>query len=245
LSVAAVVAQVKLGTIEARLVPDDVALDNIADGDGAGPREEHAVGARGVQAVLETAPTADSTTAIWSLDSREPSPLNRWWRTGAALALLALAAQAVHHNRAELAAGESIGPWIQGVYKILGAPITPRWDLGQYQILDATAQPSSPGNGRLEITARVHNRGPRAQPYPQIQLQLKDRWDKTVGARVFRPSEYLDATPTPGALMSVGTAAQAHITVVDPGPDAYGFELDVCVEAEADGLTCGGDEVFR
>jgi hypothetical protein len=236
---------VKLGTVEARLVPDDVALGDSVDADVAAPRGEPAIGARGVQAVLETAPTADSTTAIWSLDSREPSQLNRWWRTGTALALLALAVQALHHNRADLAAAESIGPWIQGVYRLLGAPITPRWDLAQYQIIDATAQPNSPGNGRLEITARVHNRGPRAQPYPQIQLQLKDRWDKTVGSRVFRPAEYLDATPAPGALMSVGTAAQAHITVVDPGPDAYGFELDVCVEAEADELTCGGDEVFR
>jgi hypothetical protein len=74
---------------------------------------------------------------------------------------------------------------------------------------------------------------------------LKDRWEKTVGSRVFRPSEYLDTTATASALMSAGDTAQAHITVVDPGPDADGFELDVCVQAEADVLTCGNDEVFR
>jgi hypothetical protein len=32
--------------------------------------------------------------------------------------------------------------------------------------------------------------------------------------------------------------------VVDPGPDAYGFELDVCIEVEAFLVTCGTDEVF-
>ena len=237
----------KLGTVEARLAPDDIALDKSADADVAAPREEPAIGARGVQAVLETAPTADSTTAIWSLDSREPSPLNRRWRTGAALALLALAVQVVHHNRAELAGGESSS--VRGfrertecsARRSRRAGISPST---KYSI-QCNREPNSPAaTAGSEITARVHNRGPRAQPYPQIQLQLKDRWEETVGSRVFRPSEYLDATHAERADVR-RRPAQAHITVVDPGPDAYGFELDVCVEAEADVLTCGDDEVFR
>ena len=242
LSVAAVVAQVKLGTVEARL-ETEVA----AHADVAAESDDVALGAQGVHAVLATEPTGDSTTAIWALESRELSPLDRRWRTGVVLALVALAAQVLHHNRAELAKRALLGPLVQAAYGVVGAPIAPRWDIAQYQILDwdATAEPNARGSGRLEITARIHNRGPRAQPYPQIQLQLKDRWEKTVGSRVFRPSEYLDTTATASALMSAGDTAQAHITVVDPGPDADGFELDVCVQAEADVLTCGNDEVFR
>jgi hypothetical protein len=226
--------------VEARLDRHDV-----AHVDDAEHSETPAITAHSVQAVLETEPTSDSTTAIWAVENREASPHDRWWRAGAALGLLVLAAQACHYNRAELASGESVGPWIQRAYSMVGAPITPRWDIEQYQILDwiAAAEPTR-GLGALEITARIHNRGPRPQPYPQIQLQLKDRWEATVGSRVFHPSEYLDVATTGDALMSVGDTAQAHITVVDPGPDAYGFELDVCVEAEADELTCGNDEVF-
>jgi hypothetical protein len=44
--------------------------------------------------------------------------------------------------------------------------------------------------------------------------------------------------------MSPGETARAEIEVVDPGPDAYGFELDVCIEVEASLVTCGADEVF-
>jgi uncharacterized protein DUF3426 len=226
--------------VESRLDRDDVEGVDVTE-----QREASTIGAHGVQVVLETEPTADSTTASWAAENRGANPHERLWRAGAALALLLLVAQAVHFSRAELASGESLGPWIQRAYRTFGAPITPRWDIEQYQILDwvAAAEPNTRGLGALEITARIHNRGPRRQPHPQIKLQLKDRYEETVGSRVFHPAEYLNAA-TADAMMSAGDTAQAHITVVDPGPDAYGFELDVCVEAEADELTCGNDEVF-
>jgi len=44
--------------------------------------------------------------------------------------------------------------------------------------------------------------------------------------------------------MAAGETARAEIEVVDPGPDAYGFELDVCIEVEAERLTCRADKVF-
>jgi hypothetical protein len=44
--------------------------------------------------------------------------------------------------------------------------------------------------------------------------------------------------------MAPGQTAQAELEVVDPGPDAYGFELDVCIEVETDVLSCGTDEIF-
>jgi hypothetical protein len=44
--------------------------------------------------------------------------------------------------------------------------------------------------------------------------------------------------------MSPGETTRAELEVVDPGPDAYGFELDVCIEVEPSLVTCGADEVF-
>ena len=124
--------------------------------------------------------------------------------------------------------------------------ITPNWDVQQYQIIDwvATAEPNSRGVGSLKITARIQNRGPLRQPYPAVQLRLKDRWEKAVGSRMFTPAEYLPRDAPRERLMSPGETARAEIEVVDPGPDAYGFELDVCIEVEASLVTCGTDEVF-
>jgi hypothetical protein len=77
-----------------------------------------------------------------------------------------------------------------------------------------------------------------------VQLRLKDRGDKAVSSRVFTPAEYLARESPRERLMAPGETTRAEMEVVDPGPDAYGFELDVCIEVEASLVTCGTDEVF-
>jgi hypothetical protein len=130
---------------------------------------------------------------------------------------------------------------------MLGTTLLPRWNVQQYEILDwvATAEPNARGIGSLKITARIQNHGPASQPYPHVQLQLKDRWESAVGSRVFRPAEYLRPPQRSDDLMQPGNTAQAELEVVDPGPDAYGFELDVCIDVEADVLRCSSDRVFK
>jgi predicted Zn finger-like uncharacterized protein len=185
---------------------------------------------------------------VWPTVHAEPAPerASRWWGAGALLALLILLGQGLHHYRSEIAGHPTFGPWIQGAYGLVGAELTPSWDVRQYEILDwvATAEPNSRGLGSLKITARIQNRGPLRQPYPAVQLRLKDRFEAAVSSRVFTPAEYLPGDSSRERLMSPGETARAEIEVVDPGPDAYGFELDVCIEVEASLVTCGTDEVF-
>jgi hypothetical protein len=173
-------------------------------------------------------------------------PALRVLRAGAAVAALALAAQTIHHFRSDIAGHPTLGPRLVAAYAALGVKVTPHWDVQQYEIIDwiATAEPNSRGLGSLKITARIQNRGPLRQPYPAVQLRLKDRWEAAVGSRMFTPAEYLPRDAPHERLMSPGETARAEIEVVDPGPDAYGFELDVCIEVEASLVTCGTDEVF-
>jgi hypothetical protein len=162
-----------------------------------------------------------------------------------AAALAALALQLVNHYRAELVKQPSVGSLVQSAYAALGVVVLPRWDVRQYQILDwvaSAAEPSSGGIGSLRITARIKNLGPEYQPYPDVNLRLKDRWDAAVGGRVFAPAEYLAAAPR--KLMAPGETARAQLELVDPGPDAYGFDLDVCVQIETHVLSCRNDKVF-
>ena len=174
------------------------------------------------------------------------APRSRWWTIGCALALVALGAQSLHHSRASLARHPTFGAWITGAYNMLGVELAPSWDVHQYEIIDwvATAEPNTRGLGSLKITARIQNHGPLRQPYPAVQLRLKDRFEAAVGSRMFTPAEYLSRDTPHARLMSPGETARAEIEVVDPGPDAYGFELDVCIEVEASLVTCGNDEVF-
>jgi predicted Zn finger-like uncharacterized protein len=193
-----------------------------------------------------TTPPA-SEPRSWTAFGTEPAAKapSRWWGVAAAFSLLALGAQVVHYFRADVAAHATFGPWIQQAYALVGVELAPHWDVRQYQILDwvAMAEPNSRGLGSLKIAARIKNNGPMRQPYPAVQLRLKDRWEKAVSSRLFTPAEYLPRD-TPRGLMSPGETTRAEIEVVDPGPDAYGFELDVCIEVEASLVTCGTDKVF-
>jgi predicted Zn finger-like uncharacterized protein len=240
LSVAAVLAQVKLGDDE---LPSQAETPR---NHSSGRSDPGSLSAERLQQVLEEDPRASATTAIWALEDPPADRANGWWRFGALLAVLTLGLQGIHHFRAELAGQALVGTLLQQAYGMFGTSVSPHWDIEQYQILDwvAAAEPNARGQGSLQITARVHNRGPQPQPYPHIHLQLKDRWEETVGSRVFRPAEYLATAATANQLMPAGDTAQAQLQVADPGPDAYGFELDVCVEVETDVLTCGNDEVF-
>jgi predicted Zn finger-like uncharacterized protein len=218
------------------------------DADGA-PSDEDLT-ATEIERVLTSnaGPPLPQSAYVWSSTATggERRTASRWWSAAAALALLALAAQTIHYFRSDIASHPTFGPWISQAYDALGGEIAPHWDVRQYQIIDwiATAEPNSRGVGSLKITARIQNRGPLRQPYPAVQLRLKDRWEEKVGSRVFTPAEYLPRDTPRGRLMSPGETARAELEVVDPGPDAYGFELDVCIEVEASLVTCGSDEVF-
>src|SRR5688572_955591 len=64
---------------------------------------------------------------------------SRRWTFAAALALVALGAQAIHHFRSAIAEHSTFGPWITAAYEALGDGIEPSWDVQQYQILDWVA----------------------------------------------------------------------------------------------------------
>jgi predicted Zn finger-like uncharacterized protein len=228
LSVEAVVAQLELETEGTR-----------ADAGELGAMPDEAMPPAQVEAVLETEPVGDWRHALKDIPLR-----SAWWSAGVAFGVVVLALQMINHYRAELVKQPSVGSLVQSAYLALGIVVLPRWDVRQYQILDwvATAEPSSGGIGSLRITARIKNLGPEYQPYPDVNLRLKDRWEAAVGGRVFAPAEYLAAAPR--KLMAPGETARAQLELVDPGPDAYGFDLDVCVEVETHVLSCRNDKVF-
>lgn len=242
-SVADVVAEVEVGTVDLDADPDAVTGEMATP-----PAAEDTMSPAAVEQVLgaENATQDPAEPLPLGFGAAEARPRSRWWSVAAVVALLALGVQVVHHYRAELARDARMGPWLQRAYTQLGIEVTPRWDVRQYEILDwiATAEPNTRGLGSLKITARIQNRGPTRQPFPSVQLRLKDRWEDAVGKRMFTPVEYLPRTAALGRMMAPGETARAELEIVDPGPDAYGFELDVCIELERNELSCGNDKVF-
>src|SRR5947207_4009531 len=186
-SIADVVAEAELATAD----DGEPSFEPVAGaGDDATP-----ISAERVDEVLATTTDAPllATEPPWQLLTAAPPRVSRWWGLAAALALALLGVQVANHFRGALAVHPTFGPWPQQAYALVGVTVTPHWDVRQYEILDwvASAGPNTRGVGSLKISARIQNRGPQQQPYPRVQLRLKDRWEKAVGSRMFGPDEYL------------------------------------------------------
>jgi hypothetical protein len=219
-----------------------------ANGAAASIADGSAGGTANASAASNAAHSAPPASPPFIKPARSTSTaVSSFWLFASLGALLLLGAQLTNHFRSDLAGIDGIGPVVRNLYARIGIDLIPRWDLGQYRIVDwvATAEPNAKGRGSLRITAQIRNEGKRAQPFPYVHLQLKDRWEKSVASRMFRPGEYLSEGERARELMPAGATARAELEVVDPGPDAYGFELDVCIERPDRSVHCAADDVFR
>jgi predicted Zn finger-like uncharacterized protein len=187
--------------------------------------------------------------AALSLEAREALGLpstdpgeketRRWpWAVGAMLLVVALAAQAVHFWREDLARHPMAGPWILQVYPLLGLPLDPPADLAAFELRQWGATSDATQPDRLRLRASIVNRAAFAQPYPLLRLSLQDRFGNTIGVRDIEAADYLPGGGASTArLLGPGQRADAEIVFVDPGRDAVGYEIDLCLPA-GDGVRC-------
>jgi hypothetical protein len=164
----------------------------------------------------------------------------RWpWAIGAAILTLALVAQVVHAGRDQLILNPVIGPLLAQVYSLVGMPMPAPTDLSSYELRQWGAASDAKQAGRLLLRASIANRANYAQPYPLLRLALQDRFGTTVGVRDIEPADYLPGTGA-GNLLEPGQRADAEVLIVDPGKDAVGFEMDVCLSM-SDGVHCANE----
>lgn len=209
---------------------DDAADELIADDgdDGA------------VDADRNEAQEQDDAEDMDLLPRRRRAAVARIWKILVAPLALLLIAQLVHHHRATLARHPRLGPPLMRVYDALNLTLRPDWNLHAYEVIHwhMGSDPERPGT--LKFRASLKNAADYAQPYPLLKLVLQDRWGGQVRARTFEPAEYLDPTTAPDRLLAPAQQATATIAIADPGPDAEGFDFDVCLRG-ASGPVCAAD----
>jgi predicted Zn finger-like uncharacterized protein len=192
-------------------------------------------------------PELDVAELAWLPALEEPRQRPHWpWAAGAILLGLSLVGQLFYQLRDELITWPAIGPAFAGIYSILGIEVMAPVDLDQFNLLDLTAlaEPAGDEQGWLIIETRVQNKGPKVQPYPHIFVRLLDRWEDTVAGRYFGPDEYTVSTVDDFSRMNIGTTIDAQFIIMDPGPSATGFELELCAKI-VQGFMCESDENFN
>ena len=161
----------------------------------------------------------------------------RWpWVAGVSVLAFLLVLQIVHSQRDALVQSPSLGPAIAGVYAFLGLSMLAPTDVSAYELRQWGAASDPNEANRLMLRASIVNRATYAQPFPLLRLTLQDRFGGTLGLRDIGPADYLPGAGV-GGLLGPGERADALIRIVDPGPEAVGFELDICLPATG-GVRC-------
>jgi predicted Zn finger-like uncharacterized protein len=165
-----------------------------------------------------------------------------------------LAAQVMHNMRQTLSTVGAFNQTIAPIYRLLGQPITPGWDIKGWQFLETSNTIDESGQ-LLTIRSRVVNRSAQALPYPLVHVSLTDRWEEIVGSDVLEPKEYLacdldpnkpvgDGDADPRIPVPAGGEFTAVICIDSPSTDATGFKLNVCYRVDSEQLRCATED-FR
>jgi predicted Zn finger-like uncharacterized protein len=163
------------------------------------------------------------------------------WLSAAIVSALLLLTQLVHQNR-EWFVTHAHGPFegvVRAMYGALGSPLPPPASLSAYQLRQWGVTGDPDANGTLRLRASILNTAAQLQPYPLLRVTLADRFGKSIGRRDFEPAEYL-GKPT-AKLLAPGERADATLTILDPGKNAEGFEIDVCLRGVDSHVSCAND----
>ncbi|MGH8307145.1 MAG: DUF3426 domain-containing protein, partial [Gammaproteobacteria bacterium] len=99
--------------------------------------------------------------------------------------------------------------------------------------------PDTPG--ALSITGALQNSASFAQSWPLLRVELTDRYGDPLRARDFTASAYLPANQA-ATWLGADMATHFRIDVVDPGPDAVGFQIQACLDVNGS-RECGNSAV--
>jgi hypothetical protein len=159
---------------------------------------------------------------------RRPLPPVVWAVAAVALALL-LVFQVIKNH----------GAWLSVHAPLLDGGTKPAVILSTYQLRQWGVTGDPGANGTLRVRASIMNTAAQLQPYPLLRVTLADRFGTKLGAREFEPAEYLGRAPA--RMLAPGERADATLNILDPGKDAEGFEIDVCIRGAEKKIFCAGD----
>ena len=170
--------------------------------------------------------------------AHRPLPFALWLGAAVVLALL-LGGQMIHENREWFATHAPLRGPLHGVYAALGVASPAAANLSSYQLRQwgVTGDPNA--SGTLRVRASILNTAAQLQPFPLLRVTLANRFGARIGARDFEPAEYMGKPIV--RMLAPGERVDATLDIVDPGKDAEGFEIDVCLRSIEQKILCAGD----
>ena len=129
--------------------------------------------------------------------------------------------------------------WLAAHASLVGGAASSGAKLSAYQLRQWGVTGDPGAKGTLRVRASIMNTAAQRQPFPLLRVTLANRFGTRVAQREFEPSEYLGKSPA--HLLAPGERADAILDILDPGKDAEGFEIDVCIRGAGKKPTCASD----
>ncbi len=188
---------------------------------------------------------AETGTADSDRQAEPPAKGRLYNRTVAGIAalVLLLGVQFIHHSRESLAVYPAFNNSVGPIYRMLGKPVTPAWDIAGWRF-EATKGSTDESDEVLTIYSRIGNKSGEALPYPLINVSLTDRFEDIIGSKVLEPGDYLAENLDTREPVAPGETFSAVISIEAPDATATGFKLNVCYRQPGGRLRCAIDD-FR
>ena len=226
---------VSLETVAPEPEPPQAATDE----DGPLPDIEVVSDNRSYAMRPQPSPLAEQVAYDLRQEPSRPAGPFALWLGAVVLAALLLVGQVVHHNREALTARGPFAPLLRALYEGLGAPVSSTPNLAAFQLRQWGVTGDATADSTLRVRASILNMTPQLQPFPLLRVTLANRYGSKLGARDFEPGEYLGRPVA--RLLSPGEKVDATLNILDPGKDAEGFEIDVCLRGGDKRVVCAND----
>ncbi len=147
------------------------------------------------------------------------------WQWLAMLVLaVALLLQVILADRARLASDPAWRPLLVNLCGLLGCTL-PTWrEPAAFTMLSRDVRPLDGFSGALQAQATFRNDARWVQAWPLLLVSLSDADGRVVGARVFRPDEYLAEAAQAG--LAPGQSAQVVLQLREPDASVVAFAFD-------------------
>ena len=142
----------------------------------------------------------------------------------------------IHENRDWLAT-HAPAP-LHGLYVALGVASPTAATLSSYQLRQWGVTGDPGASGTLRVRASILNASPQLQPYPLLRVALANRFGRA-SARAISSRRSTWASPS-RACSRPERGPTRRCDIVDPGKDAEGFEIDVCLRNNELKISCAG-----
>jgi predicted Zn finger-like uncharacterized protein len=156
---------------------------------------------------VKESPSAKKASIKKQTKSKEPTSWDKYWPILAALLLVTLLITQVVINKR---------------YLFLGIPLH---EPEKIQMLNHNIFAHPNELGVLLISAQIENTAKKAQPYPVLELSLKNSQSKLVAFRRFLPKEYL-TNYSKDQLIPPNIPITLKLKIKDPGSKATHFQFE-------------------